>query len=179
MEMIDASAMLWRLHLRGVDVAGRFADLADLWAPLATAGNYAFNDMHAMIAFVGSGRTKEQQAVLETQRAVLDGTVAVSADNIEFTREVGHAAARAIEAFGQERYAECVDLLRPVRHIAHRFGGSHAQRDLLDLTLIEASRRGGFDALANALVNERVAVRPRTPVDALLHRRAESLAMAA
>jgi len=179
MEMIDASAMLWRLHLRGVDVAGRFADLADLWAPLATAGNYAFNDMHAMIAFVGSGRTKEQQAVLETQRAVLDGTVAVSADNIEFTREVGHAAARAIEAFGQERYAECVDLLRPVRHIAHRFGGSHAQRDLLDLTLIEASRRGGFSSLANALVNERVAVRPRTPVDALLRRRAERLAMAA
>ncbi len=179
MDMIDASAMLWRLHLRGVDVAGRFAELADLWAPLASAGNYAFNDLHAMIAFVGSDRSKEQQAVLETQRAVLDGTVAVSADNLEFMREGGHAAARAVQAFGQGRYAECIELLRPIRHTASRFGGSHAQRDLLDLTLIEASRRGGFDALAKALVDERVAVRPRTPVDALLHRRAERLAMAA
>jgi hypothetical protein len=179
LEMIDASAMLWRLHLRGVDVAGRFAELADLWAPLATAGNYAFNDLHAMVAFVGSGRANEQRAVLDTQRAVLDGTVAVSADNVEFTREVGHAAARAIQAFGHGRYAECIDLLRPIRHIASRFGGSHAQRDLLDLTLIEASRRGGFDALATALVDERLAVRPRTPVDALLHRRAERLAKAA
>ena len=34
-----------------------------------------------------------------------------------------------------------VQLLRPVRSIAHRFGGSHAQRDLLDLTLIEAALR--------------------------------------
>jgi predicted unusual protein kinase regulating ubiquinone biosynthesis (AarF/ABC1/UbiB family) len=34
-----------------------------------------------------------------------------------------------------------VRLLRPMRTIAHRFGGSHAQRDLLDLTLIEAAAR--------------------------------------
>jgi tetratricopeptide (TPR) repeat protein len=179
MDMIDASAMLWRLHLRGLDVADRFAQLADLWAPLATAGNYAFNDLHAMMAFVGSGRTQEQQAVLDTQRAVLDGSLAVATDNAEFTREVGHAATRAIHAFGLGRYADCVELLRPIRHIAHRFGGSHAQRDLLDLTLIEASRRGGMEALARALVHERLALRPRTPVAALLRKRDEPLAAAA
>jgi hypothetical protein len=179
MDIIDASAMLWRLHLRGLDVADRFAALAELWAPLATAGNYAFNDLHAMIAFVGSGRTREQQAVLDAQRAVLDGSLAVAADNVEFTREVGHAAARAIHAFGLGRYAECVELLRPIRHLAHRFGGSHAQRDVLDLTLIEASRRGGLEALASALVSERVALRPRTPVAVLLRGREEALAMAA
>jgi len=45
---------------------------------------------------------------------------------------------------------------------AHRFGGSHAQRDVLDLTLIEAARRAGMETLAEGLVAERVAVRPRT-----------------
>jgi hypothetical protein len=179
LELIDASALLWRLMLRGVEVGGRFEAIADKWAPIAAAGNYAFNDMHAMIAFVGAGRAKEQELVLEAQRAVLDGGLTGAADNLEFTREVGHPATRAIQAFGQGRYAECVALLRPIRHVAHRFGGSHAQRDLLDQTLIEASRRAGFDELTTALVRERVALRPRTPLAALVDRRAQPLGMAA
>jgi len=179
LNMIDASALLWRLALRGVDIGSRYEAVADNWAPIAAAGNYAFNDLHAMIAFVGAGRAKEQQAVLDAQRAVLAGELTIAADNLEFTREVGHPATRAIQAFGQGRYAECVELLRPIRHSAHRFGGSHAQRDLLDQTLIEASRRAGFDALTIALVRERIALRPRTPLAALLEQRAQPLAKAA
>jgi tetratricopeptide (TPR) repeat protein len=179
LDMVDASAMLWCLHLRGVNVRNRFEQLADLWAPIAAAGNYAFNDMHAMMAFAGSLRTKEQQRVLDTQCAVLASGPDQAADNYDFTREVGHAATRAIQAFGTGRYAECVELLRPVRNIAHRFGGSHAQRDLLDLTLFEASRRAGQEALATALIRERVAVRPRTALAALLQSSKGPLAKAA
>ncbi len=179
LNMIDASALLWRLMLRGVDVGNRHAQLAENWVPFAGAGNYAFNDMHAMISFIGAGRAREQQAVLEAQQAVLDGELTVAADNLEFTRDVGHAATRAIHAFGHGRYAECVELLRPIRHLAHRFGGSHAQRDLLDQTLIEAARRAGFDALTTALTNERLALRPRSPLAARPKQRAELLAEAA
>ncbi|HTN49956.1 MAG TPA: tetratricopeptide repeat protein [Burkholderiaceae bacterium] len=175
LNMIDASALLWRLSLRGVDVGSRFAAVADQWTPIAGAGNYAFNDMHAMMTFVGAGRAREQQLVLDAQRAAMEGR----GDNAEFTREVGHAATRAIQAFGQGRYAECIELLRPVRHAAHRFGGSHAQRDLLDQTLIEASRRAGFNALTVALINERVAIRPRTPLAGLKWLRQETLGLAA
>ena len=45
--------------------------------------------------------------------------------------------------------------LRPMRPIAHRFGGSHAQRDVIDLTLIEAARLDGQGLLADALQRER------------------------
>jgi len=158
LEMIDASALLWRLALRGVDVRERFDAVAQNWAPIAAAGNYAFNDVHAMMCFVGAGRGREQQAVLDAQREAMES----GGDNAEFTREVGHPAAQAIQAFGEGRYAQCVELLRSIRPIAHRFGGSHAQRDLLDQTLIAASRHAGFDALAAALLNERAALRPRT-----------------
>ncbi|MGE0876893.1 MAG: tetratricopeptide repeat protein, partial [Burkholderiales bacterium] len=82
LDMIDASALLWRLHLRGVDVGSRWAALADNWTPLAGAGNYAFNDMHAMIAFVGAGRGAQADAVLEAQRAALEAP----GDNADFTR---------------------------------------------------------------------------------------------
>ena len=41
-----------------------------------------------------------------------------------------------------------------------RYGGSNAQRDLLDLTLIEAARRAGQSALHRALLAERETARP-------------------
>jgi len=157
LEMIDASALLWRLHLRGIDVGGRWETLADNWAPVATARNYAFNDMHAMMAFVGAGRSRTTEAVLEAQRAAMEG----ADDNAAFTREVGHPATRAIKAFGDGNYAETIRLLRPVRSYAHRFGGSHAQRDVIDLTLIEAARRAGLDRLAAALLAERAGLTGR------------------
>jgi hypothetical protein len=172
LEMIDASALLWRLALRGIDVGGRWEALADTWEPVATAGNYAFNDLHAMMAFVGAGRAQAAQAVLEAQVAAMKG----EGDNAAFTREVGHPATQAIMAFGDGNYAEAVRLLRPIRGIAHRFGGSHAQRDLLDLTLIEATIRAGDAALAAALAAERVAVRPTSPFARLLATRAAALA---
>jgi hypothetical protein len=152
LDMVDASALLWRLHLlRGVEVGERWNRIADNWLPVATARNYAFNDMHAMMAFVGAGRSRAADAVLETQRAAMDA----KGDNATFTREVGYAATQAIKAFGDGNYAETVRLLRPVRNHAHRFGGSHAQRDVIDLTLIEAASRAGQHRLTAALLAER------------------------
>ncbi|MGH8729673.1 MAG: tetratricopeptide repeat protein [Burkholderiales bacterium] len=175
LEMVDASALLWRMHLRGVDVGNRWDALADNWAPFATEANYAFNDLHAMMAFVGSHRIKLQQAVFEAQRAAMEG----SGDNVAFTREVGHAATRAIKAFGDGSYAETVGLLRPIRSYAHRFGGSHAQRDVLDLTLIEAAFRSGDQTLAAALAVERITMRPHSPLARLFVARGRDLAQAA
>ncbi len=54
--LVDASALLWRLHLRGVRLGSRWAAVADAWEPHAGAGNYAFNDAHAVMAFVGADR---------------------------------------------------------------------------------------------------------------------------
>jgi hypothetical protein len=107
--------------------------------------------MHAMMAFVGANRMESADAVLEAQRAAIHD----SGDNADFTREVGHPATLAIRAFGDGNYSETVRLLRPIRNYAHRFGGSHAQRDLIDLTIIEAAARSGQARLAEALRLER------------------------
>lgn len=79
-----------------------------------------------------------------------------------FTREVGAAATQAVLAFAHGDFARCAGLLRPVRSRASRFGGSHAQRDVIDLTLMEAAARGGEEALACALAFERAALRPHS-----------------
>ncbi len=160
LDMIDQSALLWRLALRGVDVGERWQPLAERWAPHADAGNYAFNDLHAMTAFASAGRSDLVARLRETQRVALAG----DGDNRAFVAEVGEAATRAVQAFVEGDHAGAVALLRPIRSRAHRFGGSHAQRDLLDLTLIEAALRSGDRPLAAALAAERAAMRPASPL---------------
>jgi hypothetical protein len=160
LDMIDQSALLWRLALRGVDVGERWQSLAERWAPHAASGNYAFNDLHAMMAFASAGRSELVAQLRETQRAALAG----DGDNRAFTAEVGEPATRAVQAFVAGEHATALALLRPIRSSAHRFGGSHAQRDLLDLTLIEAALRSGDRPLAAALAAERAATRPASPL---------------
>ncbi len=175
LNMIDTSAMLWRLHLRGIDVGRRWETVADGWRPFARAGNYVFNDVHAVMAFVGARRLDAIDEVLDAQQKAMQGTD----DNATFTREVGHPVTLALKAFGEARYDETVRLIRPLREIAHRFGGSHAQRDLLDLTLIEAALRSGQRALAAALCTERLTARRHSPLTRQLVARAEPLRAAA
>jgi hypothetical protein len=171
LNMVDASAILWRLHLGGVDAGGRWEALADNWEANAGAATYAFNDAHAMMAFVGAKRPAAAARLIEAQRAAMEA----DADNAAFTREVGHPVTLAIHAFGEGNYAETVRLLRPIRHIAHRFGGSHAQRDVIDLTLIEAALRAGNVALARALSAERFHARPDSPLSRIFVERAQGV----
>jgi hypothetical protein len=130
--------------------------------------------MHAMMAFVGAGRGDLAEQVLAAQRTAMTQ----DNDNASFTRDVGHALTRAVQAFGDGQYAEVVRLIRPVRNTAHRFGGSHAQRDVIDLTLIEAAFRAGDHDLAQALSGERIAVKPTSPLTRLFAQRAASMNVA-
>ena len=168
LETLDATALLWRLHLRGVDGGARWADLADTWAPMAEDGYYAFNDMHAMMAFVATGRDADADRLLAAQAR----SIAAGGTNAMMTAEVGLPVCRALRAFGAGDYGTAVDLLAPVRAVAHRFGGSHAQRDVLALTLVEAALRGGRADLAQALATERTDAKPGSPFNWRLSARA-------
>jgi len=160
MELCDAAALLWRLHLRGVDVGNRWADIADSYEPMATDGYYPFNDMHAVMAFVATGRRDLVTQVVKT----LDARSGDPDSGGQLISEVGLPVVRAFESFGRGDYATTVSILRPVRLIANRFGGSHAQRDVIDLTMIEAALRDGQMALAENFANERLARKHDSPL---------------
>ncbi len=150
-ELIDASALLWRAELLGHGVDDRWVGLAERWAPHAGAGNYAFNDLHAAMAFVRGGR---DDALRELQQAH-ERALCRDDDNAAFTRDVGAPAAQAFVAFAQNDFARAVELLHPIRTRTSRFGGSHAQRDVIEQTLIEAAQRSGQAALARAWATQR------------------------
>ncbi|MGC4001586.1 MAG: tetratricopeptide repeat protein [Anaeromyxobacter sp.] len=159
LELIDASALVWRLFLLGQDAGERAQRLADDWRPRLGEGYYAFNDVHALMAFVAAGRDADAAA----QVAALEAQAAGTGSNARMVREVALPVGRALLAFGRGQHDACVEALHPVRHQAVRFGGSNAQRDALSLTLVEAALRAGRAALAQALASERVRARPASP----------------
>jgi tetratricopeptide (TPR) repeat protein len=169
LEMVDATAMLWRLSLRGVDVGDRWRPLADAWQPFADHGYYAFNDVHACMAFASAGRDAELQTTLATMEQRAQGRDT----NAMMTRDVGLPCAQAFVACVRGEYAKACELLQSIRTIAHRFGGSNAQRDLIHLTLTECALRAGQVPLARSLANERVQAKPSSPFNWLLKARAQ------
>ena len=175
MELIDAAALLWRLHLTGVGVGQRWKEVADTYETTVEDGHYAFNDLHAMMAFAADGRTKAAERLLATLTRRAEG----NDWNGVATRNIGLPLAQAIDAFAKARYAQAVDILLQVRPIAYRFGGSHAQRDILSLTLIEAALRGGQGRVAQAVASERTELKPFSGINRLLAQRATGLAKAA
>lgn len=157
---LDSAALLWRLELYGHDVGGRWHELAEKWAHAAEDRLYAFNDVHAMMAFLGDGRGDLAERVLAANdRLVREG----GGDNAAMAREVGLPVCRAQAAFVRGAYDEAVEHLHPLHGATHRLGGSHAQRDVVELTLIVAALRAGRWRLARALVNARCALKPTSP----------------
>jgi tetratricopeptide (TPR) repeat protein len=156
--LIDASALLWRLQLEGVDVGDRFERVADLWQGKleAEGGFYAFNDVHALMSFAATGRSP---AIAHLQ-ALMRKSASADNSNAAMEREVGQPVADGLLAFSAGRYSDAIAAIEPVRDIAHRFGGSHAQRDLLTLTLIEASIRSGDRRRARHYIAERQVHKP-------------------
>ena len=161
LDLVDAAAMLWRLHLLGKDAGSeRWQEVCDSWMSYADDGMYAFNDLHLMMGLGASGRFDEAQQLLDSMEKLANG-----ADTTHklALNSLGLAACRGFLAFSQQRYADAVDYLLPVRHRAYHFGGSHAQRDILSWTVIEAMLRDGQYRRARALVNERAELKPSSP----------------
>lgn len=167
LEMLDAASLLWRLHLRGDDVGDRWEPLADAWAKKSEQRWYVFNDMHATMAFVGAGRLDDAHALVDRLERYIAADHGRPVANVAMTAEVGLPVCSAILDFGEGRYQEAISRLRPIRKIIQRFGGSHAQRDVVARTLLEASIRSNDQALATTLLSERMAINERSPFNRL------------
>lgn len=155
MEMLDASALLWRLRLRGADVGPRWAALADSWTTMLDDAHYPFNAVHAVMAMIGAARMDDARRIVDRVAFRAQGADSGAA----MAREVGLPVARALVAFTEGRDGDAIADLAPAIPRAHRYGGSHAQRDLLDLTLLAAAERAD-PPRARALIAERTDIKP-------------------
>ena len=165
LDIVDAAALLWRLSLYGADLGDRAARLADDIMPLLeSAPVYVFNDWHAVMALGLAGRPDRAGRVLADHRRLASGTNRAAGDR------AGQALLSGFAAFAAGRPGDALDQLIDIRDAASAVGGSHAQRDVIDLTLIAAAARAGERGLARALAGERTARKASaaTSVQALL-----------
>ena len=135
-------SMLARLELVGVDVGGRWEAAAAVVRGQAGGSVLAFVDAHYAMALGEVPKLEERGTTSRVHAAA------------------GRAACEAAVAWRKMDHAKVVAQLAPVRKELHRMGGSHAQRDLFVLILLDSAIKTGNRALEKTLRAERAALRP-------------------
>jgi hypothetical protein len=155
----DAASLLWRLRAYGHAVPKGLWEAASSYAaPVFARAGFAFADVHmALLAAATGDREAVEQRAAALTALVEAGALAAG--------PVAPAICRATLAFAEEDYAGCARILEPVAAEVVRIGGSGAQREVVEDTLLLALMRSGETAKARALLDRRLHRRP-SPRDA-------------
>jgi hypothetical protein len=164
LQRLDAAALLWRIELLGGEGGGRWDDLAAAW-DLAShrVGHSAFNDVHALLVRLGQGQLAQARALINAAAA---HAASARDSNAAMSREIGLPLMRGLLALREGDAAAALALIAPIREPSHRFGGSHAQRDLIMQTLLCAAARAGDRQAGTLLLVERCRAKPHTALTA-------------
>ncbi len=155
----DMGSLLWRLLAYGNAVPeGSWAEAASYAADAFPHPGFAFVDAHMAILEAATG----ERAAIERRAEALETLIAQGRMAAGW---IVPALCRALLAFAEEDYAGCARVLEPVAHDIVRLGGSHAQREVFEDTLLIALMRSGEVGKARTLLDERLHRRP-SPRDA-------------
>jgi hypothetical protein len=156
--LTDAASFLWRAELAGSprDSSQWFAVHAYATRAFPKPG-VTFCDVHSAVAYAASG---DAVALEELSRALSEadraGRLAAG--------PVVPALVDAFGAFARGDWDATITILAPVFDQHVRIGGSRAQRDLVELTLLAAYLRAGRAEAARALLARRHDRRPSVPL---------------
>jgi tetratricopeptide (TPR) repeat protein len=163
--MIDGAAILWRLRLDGGEEGARgWRPLADLAARVSRPG-FVFGEVHAALAYAASG----DEAALA---GLIDGLRALDARGHPIAGTVALPLVRGIVAVTAADYAGALACFEPIVSQFHRIGGSHAQWELFEETMVVCYIKLGRYEDAIRLLRRRLAGR-RSPRDLAWLGRAE------
>lgn len=150
----DGAALLWRLEAYG------YGAPRELWDELASFGRgafpspgLAFVEAHMALIAAATG----DAAMMEERLAKLSGRMA------DGTYPAGPALIAIRDgaaAFAEGDHAACARILGPMAGEVERIGGSHAQREVVEDTLILARIRSGDINGARGMLAARLARRP-------------------
>ncbi len=152
--LYDAASLLWRYQLYGC-AAGPlpWQDLSERAAQLTARPGMPFNDVHAAFTFAAAG----DEAALGR---LIDGLRALGAQGHPSAGTVVLPLVQGIQAFVRGDYDETVRLIEPIAGQIVGVGGSNAQREVIEDTLVEACLRAGHFDRAEALLRRRLGRRP-------------------
>lgn len=145
LEDLDAVSLLWRVKLAGADQIFDWKELFECWAHYPKNSFYWFNDMHALFVFVATGEVELAERILEQS---------LNENCNEHVREIVKYPFEGIHLFSQGKYQEACSAFEPYLESASAFGGSNAQRDIIEMTAIEAAIRANEFSKARSLMQK-------------------------
>lgn len=150
----DAISLLWRLRAYGYAVpAGLWEEAADYAGARFPNVGVSFVEAHIGMLLAGT----DNRGAAETRIAAL--THLAEGGRLSAGLVVPELC-RAVLAFADGQYAECTRLLGPVLGDVVRIGGSGAQREIVEDTLLLAYMRSGETEKARAMLERRLDRRP-------------------
>jgi tetratricopeptide (TPR) repeat protein len=158
-EIQNASSLLWRLTMNGVDVGNRWEVLADTVEETIDDHVLGFSDTHVTVALAAVGKT---QSVARQIDSFHEHAKTPDNNAAELAESLTIPVAEAIAAGFAGDNDRATDLLLQTRDDWVKNGASHAQRDLYNLALLDAASKAGRTKLARALAAERVRMKPNS-----------------
>ncbi|MFC3127344.1 tetratricopeptide repeat protein [Pseudoroseomonas globiformis] len=158
LDIQNAASLLARLELLGVDVGDRWVALADFAEKSIGDHGLIFTDLHYMMALAKERRFDAAERLLLSME---EFAAQDAADSAAVVRTLGLPLCRGILRFEQGDYAAAVEQFAPLHNNDAPLGASHAQRDIVDQYLIEATLRARNLERTRMLLAERVTLRPR------------------
>jgi len=143
--VMDGSALLWRLGLYGGhEDPLPWRPLADLAARISRPG-FVFGDIHAALAYASGG----DEAALST---LIDSLHALDAKGHPIASTVALPLVQSAAAVAAGDHAGALAHLERVDHEIHRMGGSHAQWEIFEETMVVCQLRlGRYEDAAHLL----------------------------
>jgi len=152
-DVANAASLLWRLRQDGVDVGGRWRELAEIARARRYETTLMFGSLHHLFALVAVG---DRAAAADLLAAVARCAAEGDGDQRRVAGDVGLDLARLL-AGGRPGVA--APPLVPLAARLRRLGGSNAQRDVFLRSLIEAAAAAGAEDEATALLVARAALK--------------------
>ena len=164
--MIDGAALLWRFRLDGEAIESHaWRSLADLAERVSRPG-FVFGEIHAALVYAACG---DQTALTR----LMDGLRALDGRGHPIAGSVALPMVQGAVAFVAGDHAAALAHLEPVERDMHRVGGSHAQWELFEETMIGSYLALHRDDDALRLVRRRLE-RRASPRDLRWRARAEA-----
>ncbi|KAK7091233.1 hypothetical protein V1264_008945 [Littorina saxatilis] len=175
LDMVDVCSLMFRLEMEGVNMGDRWEEVFEICRPHLDDHILVFNDVHLLLACLGANKG---DAVKQMMDSIENFIRNAKGDHHDVMEDVGKKMCEAFIAYNNGDFAIAVDLLNPLRYRIINIGGSHAQRDLFNLFLIQAaikSPKALHHKLARSLLTERKALKECAPMTDRLIARAMSL----
>ncbi|XP_011410522.1 PREDICTED: tetratricopeptide repeat protein 38-like [Amphimedon queenslandica] len=167
-QLLDASSLLWRLNVMGIDPGeSRWKLVTEAFQVQVGNPSHSWLETHLMMSLC-YGKVTADTARLALANQVIQSMEVYSKESTSSDCSVadllGVPVCNALLAYGQEKYDEVLSLMLPLRYDFIKFGGSWAQRQVFELTIIMAAIKANDLSQALALIIELKSKKPNSKV---------------